>query len=157
MTSPCGSYGVLTRDQAAEIVSCHTFMHEQYKAVSFYSCHQLLGDRFDLLLKDQVRNKGPTAESIYPWNVIDYMVPNYPRPIARGMSEQPESQPCKWWNCEDDYELWEAECGFEMFLTECGTPTSMQLKFCPSCGRPLAEETSSDNQSHDTPARGANE
>lgn len=88
MTLPCGSYGVLTREQATEIVAGHTFMHEQYKAVSFYSCRQLLGDRFDLLLKDQVRNKGPTADAIYPWNVIDYMVPNYPRPGARWVSTQ---------------------------------------------------------------------
>lgn len=75
----CGSYGVLNREQAAVIVGGHTFMHKQYKAVTFYSCKQILGDRFDLLLADPIRRLGPTAESIYPWNVVDYMIHENPR------------------------------------------------------------------------------
>ncbi len=75
----CGSYGVLSREQAAAIVRGHTFQHGEYQAVSFYSCHQILGDRFDLLRADPVRGKGPTPDTIYPWNVIDYMIHENPR------------------------------------------------------------------------------
>lgn len=79
----CGSYGVLNREQAAVIVEGHTFMHNQYKAVSFYSCRQILGDRLDLLLADPIRGKGPTVDTIYPWNVIDYMVHENPRGVSK--------------------------------------------------------------------------
>lgn len=75
----CGSYGVLTREQAAVIAEGHTFMHNQFKAVSFYSCRQILDDRFDLLIADPVRGRGPTAGTIYPWNVVDYMIHENPR------------------------------------------------------------------------------
>jgi len=79
----CGSYGVLTRDQANLIVEGHTFMHEQYQAVSYDSCRQIIGDRIDLLLSDPIRCKGPTKETVYPWNLVDYMIHKNPRYVAR--------------------------------------------------------------------------
>lgn len=75
----CGSYGVLNRQQASVIVEGHTVMHNQFQAVSFDSCRQILGDRFDLIRADPIRGKGPTADTIYPWNVIDYMIHENPR------------------------------------------------------------------------------
>ena len=65
---------LLTREEAQRRVDGHTFLFNGIKGVSLYSCGQLLGDRLDLLLADPIRNKGPTiGETIYPWNVVDYL------------------------------------------------------------------------------------
>lgn len=62
-----------TREEAAKIVTEVTEQVGPYKCVSHTNCYKLLGERFDLLLKDVVRNKGPQGY-IYYWNVIDYLV-----------------------------------------------------------------------------------
>lgn len=67
------------RIEAEAIVEPHTFMHNQFRAVSFDSCRLLLGARFDLLLADPLRAKGPIAGTIYPWNVVDYLIHENPR------------------------------------------------------------------------------
>ena len=61
-----------TREEAAKIVAEVTEQVGPYKCVSHLNCYKLLGDRFDLLLKDIVRNKGPQGY-IYYWNMIDYL------------------------------------------------------------------------------------
>lgn len=62
-----------TREEAAKIVAEVTEQVGPYKCVSHANCYKLLGEKFDLLLKDPIRNKGPQGY-IYYWNVIDYLV-----------------------------------------------------------------------------------
>jgi hypothetical protein len=72
---------LLTREQAQKIVDEHIFYVGDCKAVSFESCRVLLGaDRFLMLLGDPIRNKGPQAQTVYPWNVVDYLCNEDPRP-----------------------------------------------------------------------------
>ena len=72
---------LLTREQAQKIVDERTFYVGHCKAVSFESCRLLLGaDRFLMLLDDPIRNKGPQAQTVYPWNLVDYLCSEDPRP-----------------------------------------------------------------------------
>lgn len=76
---PSGGHGRLTREQATECVSRHEFRIDQYRAVPRSLAKKLLGLRYELLLIDPIRNIGPTKETVYPWNVIDYLSEQYPR------------------------------------------------------------------------------
>jgi len=61
------------------MIKGHEFKVGQYRAVSYYLCGQFLGDRFDMLLADPIRNKGPIPETVYPWNLVDYLCCHDPR------------------------------------------------------------------------------
>lgn len=64
----------MTREEATAIVAKHEFRIDQYRAVSHASCVELLGETFAVLLRDPIRKLGPTKDTVYPWNVIDYLV-----------------------------------------------------------------------------------
>lgn len=64
----------MTRDEAKLLVDAITFRVQQYQAVTIVHARQLLGEeRFAKLQQDKVRNLGPDAATLYPWNVLDYL------------------------------------------------------------------------------------
>ena len=64
----------MTRSDAEKIVAPLIQQIGQYQAVSLAAARQLLGDElFESLASDKVRGCGPTRETIYPWNVADYV------------------------------------------------------------------------------------
>ena len=71
---------ILTREQAQKRVNESTFFVGKLKAVSLESCRVMLGsDRFAMLIADAIRNKGPMAQTVYPWNLVDYLCNEDPR------------------------------------------------------------------------------
>ena len=63
------------RQKATELISPFISNIEGHKGVSYEKCIELLGEeRFMVLKNDNLRNKGPAEEYIYPWNVIDYLI-----------------------------------------------------------------------------------
>ena len=65
---------IVTRPVAQQMVDAVTISVAQYKAVGFCDCLQLLGpERFLTLRSDPIRRLGPKSETVYPWNVIDYL------------------------------------------------------------------------------------
>ena len=64
----------LTREQATAVVAPHVIMVKQYQAVPKTVAFQILGDeRYLRLMADKIRNLGPNEETVYPWNVVDYV------------------------------------------------------------------------------------
>jgi hypothetical protein len=64
----------MERIEAEAVVATHIVMVEQYQAVPRSVAEELLGvERYGRLLRDKVRNLGPTADTVYPWNVVDYI------------------------------------------------------------------------------------
>ena len=64
---------ILPRDKAQVLVNSITFKVKQFKAVSKEDCRRLLGERYQLLVQDRIRNLGPDKDTIYPWNLVDYL------------------------------------------------------------------------------------
>lgn len=66
----------LDRQQAAEIVKKYTKKTEDgFSYVTDSDVVLIIGiDKFSDLTKDPIRRLGPIAGTVYPWNVIDYLV-----------------------------------------------------------------------------------
>ncbi len=66
----------LDRQQAAEIVKKHTKKTEDgFSYVTNSDVVSIIGiDKFSDLTKDPIRRLGPITGTVYPWNVIDYLV-----------------------------------------------------------------------------------
>lgn len=65
----------MTREEADAIVNQHVFQVDQYQAVRREQAMAIIGDvRYERLCNDRVRNLGPNDETLYPWNVSDYLV-----------------------------------------------------------------------------------
>lgn len=65
----------MDREEAQRVVDGMTFRTDKnFAAVTHSGARLLLGDeRFDLMMNDKIKCKGPTADTVYPWNVVDYM------------------------------------------------------------------------------------
>ena len=64
----------MNRSDAERIAAPFVQQINQYQAIPYDSVKQLLGEEtFATLLADKVRGCGPTRDTIYPWNVIDYL------------------------------------------------------------------------------------
>lgn len=64
----------MTREEAAAILGPYIARIEQYEAVPLKDAATILGDEvFGRLRADKIRCLGPTPDTVYPWNVIDYM------------------------------------------------------------------------------------
>jgi hypothetical protein len=75
---------IVPRPKAQTIVDAVTISVEQYKAVDFGVCIRLLGpERFLMLRADPIRRLGPKVETVYPWNVVDYLSCENPRQRSR--------------------------------------------------------------------------
>jgi hypothetical protein len=62
------------RAECERIVAAHTTRVEQYAAVSRDDARRLLGDDvYAKLTADRIRNLGPSPETLYPWNVADFL------------------------------------------------------------------------------------
>jgi len=64
----------MTRHEANAIVEQIAFRVDQYAAVSWLGAQLLLGEHVHELANDPIRCCGPTINSVYPWNVADYLV-----------------------------------------------------------------------------------
>ena len=66
---------ISSRSEAEKIVSAFTFKVNQYCAVSINDCFLLLGEKkTHALLSDPIRKLGPSSTTVYPWNVVDYLM-----------------------------------------------------------------------------------
>lgn len=72
----------LDRQQAAEIVKKYTKKTEDgFSYVTDSDVVLIIGiDKFSDLTKDPIRKFGPIAGTVYPWNVIDYLVKTNEQP-----------------------------------------------------------------------------
>jgi hypothetical protein len=63
-----------TRAEFYEAVSIYSTQIRGYAAVRHADAKALLGDEwFAKLMADKIRRLGPTDNSVYPWNVTDYL------------------------------------------------------------------------------------
>jgi hypothetical protein len=77
---------LMTREDAHRMVDPVTILiAETYQAVSMEDAAELLGDRLAMLLDDPVRKHGPTPDTIYPWNIVDYLSHDNPRAGSRSV------------------------------------------------------------------------
>lgn len=75
---------MLSRVEAQIAVDNVTYHVGVFAAVSHKDCLRLLGEsRFSLLVADPVRNLGPVPQTVYPWNVVDYLSSEDPRSLSR--------------------------------------------------------------------------
>lgn len=75
---------IVPRSEAQAIVDAVTFSVDQFKAVDFFDCLRLLGpERFLMLRSDPIRRLGPRTETVYPWNLVDYLSCENPRQRSR--------------------------------------------------------------------------
>ena len=78
-------YKVVPRHVAEQIVFPHIVLFPNESGVSqkgipLEVVKDLMPDhQFVKLLDDPIRNKGPKPETLYPWNVIDYLTNLDPR------------------------------------------------------------------------------
>ena len=64
----------MTDDKAREVCEA-TFRHGPFAAIALTDARRILGDEmFDRMMADKLRNKGPTPDSVYPWNVTAYLM-----------------------------------------------------------------------------------
>ena len=56
--------------RAVDLVS---FRLNQYSVVSKENATELLGDDLTDLMSDPIKSKGPGSNTIYSWNVVDYL------------------------------------------------------------------------------------
>lgn len=70
---------LLCREVATDLVADFEIKIRQFRAVTDMSARCLLQERYELLLKDSIRNKGPEPGTFYPWNIIDYLCNENPR------------------------------------------------------------------------------
>lgn len=62
------------RKQAEQLVKDKQEVNNRYSCVSYTNCTFLLGRlRFEALLADPIRRYGPTPDTVYSWNVVDYL------------------------------------------------------------------------------------
>lgn len=62
------------REKTESIVARYMQQDGKYQVVSRADAKMLLGDDlYDRLLHDRIRNAGPSPDSLYPWNVVDYL------------------------------------------------------------------------------------
>jgi hypothetical protein len=64
---------LLTREKAQILVNTVKTKFNQYSVVTVSTCRSLLGDRYELLRTDPIRNKGPAEGYVYTWNLVDYL------------------------------------------------------------------------------------
>jgi len=65
----------MLRNLAQILVNHVTIPISQYKAVESADCWDLLGTEVTLrIATDAIRKAGPTRDTFYPWNVVDYLV-----------------------------------------------------------------------------------
>ncbi len=63
-----------SKEEALKIVEEHIVVHDQYRVITKEDCLKLLGSyRFEILAKDRMRSGGPTPDTFYYWNVVDYL------------------------------------------------------------------------------------
>jgi hypothetical protein len=75
---------LMERNDAWKEVDTNTGYVNNLKAVSIDACRKLLGpERLLMLLSDPIRSTGPNEDSVYPWNVVDYLCNEDPRPNKR--------------------------------------------------------------------------
>lgn len=67
--------GMISERAIAEAgVAPHIRVINGFQCVTSNDVFSLLGaDRYARLISDPIRGRGPTTDSIYPWNVADYM------------------------------------------------------------------------------------
>lgn len=64
----------MTRPEAQAAVDAATIKVDQFSAVLKSEAATLLGEaRYTSLMADRLRSAGPNAETIYSWNVVDYL------------------------------------------------------------------------------------
>jgi len=62
------------RANAEQLVKSKLETTSKYSCVSYTNCTFLLGRlRFEALLADPIRKHGPTKDTVYSWNVVDYL------------------------------------------------------------------------------------
>lgn len=62
----------MLRSVAEQIVREH-ILPGIFSSVSREFAQYVLGSRYKRLLLDPIRNQGPTPDTLYPWNVVDYL------------------------------------------------------------------------------------
>ena len=68
------SYGQELRSEASAMVDAVAILVGPYKGVGLEQVESLLGvDRTTRLLADPIRRLGPNTETVYSWNVVDYL------------------------------------------------------------------------------------
>jgi hypothetical protein len=80
----------MSRERTELIVSPHIQLYlckpnrPALKGIPIYAVRVLLSlEQFEKLMNDPIRNKGPSTNAIYPWNVIDYLSNIDPRKQQR--------------------------------------------------------------------------
>jgi hypothetical protein len=79
------SFTPIAREEAEDMIQEHIikvykpYFLQAIKAVKIYVAQKLLGSRFQMLIDDPLRSKGPTPDTIYPWNIVDYLSNKDPR------------------------------------------------------------------------------
>lgn len=64
----------MDRKEAEQQVAPYVTRIRQFQAVSHADALALLGEeRFERMLKSPIRSLGPTPETVYPWNVADFI------------------------------------------------------------------------------------
>lgn len=64
----------MNRDKAEEYTKQVTINIRGFKAVLKDDAKKLLAcERYRLIMLDPIKRIGPCADSIYPWNVVDYL------------------------------------------------------------------------------------
>ena len=65
----------MSRPEAQELVRPHVRMINQYQSIPRCLVIGFIGyDEYMRLEKDPIRRLGPTEDTVYPWNVVDYLV-----------------------------------------------------------------------------------
>ncbi len=63
-----------SREENQLVVDEYTFYVGRYMAVKHDDALQMLGEKvFALMMSDKVRCHGPTVDTVFPWNVVDYL------------------------------------------------------------------------------------
>ena len=64
----------MTRDEVLFVIEPFIETIGNYQCIPLATVEALLGkERAAALLKDPIRKLGPTKDTIYPWNVADYL------------------------------------------------------------------------------------
>ncbi len=64
----------MDRAEAVRVVDEYVRQFQQYKYVPWHIAVELLGNaRAQRLLRDPIRRLGPAKDTVYPWNVVDYL------------------------------------------------------------------------------------
>jgi len=68
----------MDRNEAELAVSEVEIKVNQFRAVTDQSARDLLGEKYEWMTGDPIRRLGPTDDTFYPWNVVDYMCTDKP-------------------------------------------------------------------------------